>query len=110
MLVAVVAYSPRFGGVPKSVDTSKAKAVPGVVEVVEFKDTPHGRAGVAVLAKNTWAARQGRDALVVEWDDSRAFTLGSEDIFARYREAAGRKGGWPASRAISPRPWRSRRS
>ncbi len=92
MLVAVAAYSPRFGGVPKSVDSSKAKAVPGVVEVVEFTDTPHGRAGVAVLASNTWAARQGRDALVVEWDDSRAFKLGSEEIFARYREAAGKEG------------------
>lgn len=92
MLVAVVAYPPRFGGVPKAVDASKAKAVPGVVEVVEFKDTPHGRAGVAVLAKNTWAARQGRDALVVEWDESRAFKLGSEEIFARYREAAGQQG------------------
>ncbi|BAN48923.1 xanthine dehydrogenase family protein molybdopterin-binding subunit [Metapseudomonas resinovorans] len=92
MLVAVVAYPPRFGGVPKTVDASKAKAVPGVVEVVEFKDTPHGRSGVAVLAKNTWAARQGRDALVVEWDESRAFKLGSDEIFARYREAAGKQG------------------
>ncbi|WP_137822772.1 xanthine dehydrogenase family protein molybdopterin-binding subunit [Pseudomonas sp. D(2018)] len=92
MLVAVVAYPPRFGGVPKSVDASKAKAVPGVVEVVEFTDTPHGRAGVAVLAKNTWAARQGRDALVVEWDETKAFKLGSEAIFARYREAAGKEG------------------
>ncbi|MDH4561720.1 xanthine dehydrogenase family protein molybdopterin-binding subunit [Pseudomonas sp. BN411] len=92
MLVAVVAYPPRFGGVPKSVDASKAKAVSGVVEVVEFKDTPHGRAGVAVLAKNTWAARQGRDALVVEWDESKAFKLGSEEIFARYREAASKEG------------------
>jgi isoquinoline 1-oxidoreductase beta subunit len=92
MLVAVVAYPPRFGGVPKAVDASKAKAVPGVVEVVEFKDTPHGRAGVAVLAKNTWAARQGRDALVVEWDESKAFRLGSEEIFARYREVAGKQG------------------
>ncbi len=92
MLVAVVAYPPRFGGVPKTVDASKAKAVPGVVEVVEFKDAPHGRSGVAVLAKNTWAARQGRDALVVEWDESKAFKLGSEEIFSRYREAAGKEG------------------
>ena len=82
MLVAMVAYPPRFGGVPRKVDSSKAKAVRDVVEVVEFRDLPHGRAGVAVLAKNTWAARQGRDALVIEWDESQAFTLGSEEIFA----------------------------
>ncbi|BBP83248.1 MULTISPECIES: xanthine dehydrogenase family protein molybdopterin-binding subunit [Pseudomonas] len=92
MLVAVVAYPPRFGGVPKTVDASKAKAIAGVVEVVEFRDLPHGRAGVAVLAKNTWAARQGRDALVIEWDESKAFKLGSAEIFAKYRESAGKPG------------------
>ncbi|UTH36420.1 xanthine dehydrogenase family protein molybdopterin-binding subunit [Pseudomonas sp. KHPS1] len=92
MLVAMVAYPPRFGGVPSKVDSSKAKAVRDVVEVVEFRDLPHGRAGVAVLANNTWAARQGRDALVIEWDESQAFTLGSEEIFAQYRESAGQPG------------------
>ncbi|MBT8769535.1 xanthine dehydrogenase family protein molybdopterin-binding subunit [Metapseudomonas boanensis] len=92
MLVAVVAYPPRFGGVPKAVDAAKAKAVPGVVEVVQFTDTPHGRTGVAVLAKNTWAARQGRDALVVEWDESKTFRLGSEEILVRYREALSKEG------------------
>lgn len=97
MLVAMVAYPPRFGGVPRSVDSSKAKAVRDVVEVVEFRDLPHGRAGVAVLARNTWAARQGRDALVIDWDESQAFTLGSEEILAQYRESAG-KPGLPAAR------------
>jgi isoquinoline 1-oxidoreductase beta subunit len=92
MLVAMVAYPPRFGGVPRSVDSSKAKAVRDVVEVVEFRDLPHGRSGVAVLAKNTWAARQGRDALVIEWDESQAFTLGSEEIFAQYRDSASKPG------------------
>ena len=92
MLVAMVAYPPRFGGVPRSVDSSKAKAVRDVVEVVEFRDLPHGRSGVAVLAKNTWAARQGRDALVIEWDESQAFTLGSEEILAQYRDDAGKPG------------------
>ncbi|WP_457788499.1 molybdopterin cofactor-binding domain-containing protein [Pseudomonas sp. PL-6] len=97
MLVAMVAYPPRFGGVPRTVDSSKAKAVRDVVAVVEFRDLPHGRAGVAVLAKNTWAARQGRDALLIDWDESQAFTLGSAEIFAQYREAAGQPG-LPATR------------
>lgn len=92
MLVAMVAYPPRFGGVPRSVDASKAKAVRDVVDVVELGDLPHGRSGVAVLAKNTWAARQGRDALVIDWDESNAFTLGSEEILAQYRESAGKPG------------------
>ncbi|MFI8746463.1 molybdopterin cofactor-binding domain-containing protein [Pseudomonas sp. NPDC077186] len=97
MLVAMVAYPPRFGGVPRTVDSSKAKAVRDVVAVVEFRDLPHGRAGVAVLAKNTWAARQGRDALLIDWDESQAFTLGSAEILAQYREAAGQPG-LPATR------------
>jgi isoquinoline 1-oxidoreductase subunit beta len=97
MLVAMVAYPPRFGGVPRTVDSSKAKAVRDVVAVVEFRDLPHGRAGVAVLAKNTWAARQGRDALLIDWDESQAFTLGSAEIFAQYREAADQPG-LPATR------------
>uniref|UniRef100_UPI003CC8210B molybdopterin cofactor-binding domain-containing protein n=2 Tax=Pseudomonas TaxID=286 RepID=UPI003CC8210B len=84
MLVAVVAHPPRFGGVPAKVDASKAKAVPGVVDVVQFPGSERRFAGVAVLAKNTWAARQGRDALQVEWDESKAFKMGSKEIFAQY--------------------------
>ena len=36
----------------------------GVVDVVE---TPRG---IAVVAKHTWAAIKGREALTVEWDES----------------------------------------
>lgn len=92
MLVAVVAHPPRFGGVPKKVDASKAKALPGVVAVVEYPGSERRFAGVAVLAKNTWAARQGRDALQIEWDESKAFRLGSAEIFAQYRDLAGKPG------------------
>ncbi|MEE9103156.1 xanthine dehydrogenase family protein molybdopterin-binding subunit [Pseudomonas nitroreducens] len=92
MLVAVVAHPPRFGGVPAKVDSTKAKAVPGVVAVVQFPGSDRRFAGVAVLAKNTWAARQGRDALQVEWDESKAFKMGSKEIFAQYREMAGKPG------------------
>ncbi len=41
------------------------RAVPGVVKVVQVPR------GVAVIAKSFWAAKQGRDALKVEWDDTR---------------------------------------
>jgi len=82
MLVAVVAHPPRFGGKVKAFDAARARAVKGVVDVVAIPS------GVAVLAKDTWSASKGRDALSVEWDESAAFKLGSEDILARYREAA----------------------
>ncbi len=86
MLVAVVAHPPRFGGKAKTVDASKARAIKGVVDVVTVP------AGVAVLARDTWTAKKGRDALVVEWDDSAAFKLGSDEILARYHELAGKPG------------------
>ncbi|MNK95970.1 Isoquinoline 1-oxidoreductase subunit beta [compost metagenome] len=82
MLTAVVAHSPRFGGKVKSFDATQAKAVRGVVDVIQIPS------GVAVLAKDTWSAKKGRDVLQVEWDDSGAFKLGSQEIFQRYRELA----------------------
>jgi isoquinoline 1-oxidoreductase beta subunit len=82
MLTAVVAHPPRFGGKVKSFDATKAKAVKGVVDVVQIPT------GVAVLAKDTWSAKKGRDALQVEWDESSAFKLGTEELFAKYHELA----------------------
>ena len=82
MLTAVVAHSPRFGGKVKSFDDSDARKVKGVVDVVEIPR------GVAVLAKNTWVAIKGRDALKIEWDDSEAEMRGSEDIINDYIKMA----------------------
>ena len=86
MLVAVVAHPPRFGGKVKSFDAGKAKAVKGVVDVVVIPS------GVAVLARDTWSAKKGRDALVVTWDDSAAFQLSSDTQRRRYRELAATPG------------------
>ena len=72
MLVAVVAHPPRFGATVKSFDAGAAKRVKGVVDVVRIPS------GVAVLAADTWSAKKGRDALTVDWDESRAFKLGSD--------------------------------
>ncbi|ALM52231.1 xanthine dehydrogenase family protein molybdopterin-binding subunit [Halomonas huangheensis] len=82
MLTAMVAHPPRFGAKVSSFDATEASKVRGVVEVVEIPS------GVAVLATDTWSARQGREALTVEWDESEAFKLGTEEIFERYRELA----------------------
>ena len=64
MLTAVIKRPDRFGGKVASFDATDAKKVDGVVEVVQVP------AGVAVLAKDTWSAMRGRDALKVTWDDS----------------------------------------
>ncbi|WP_395399620.1 molybdopterin cofactor-binding domain-containing protein [Pseudoduganella sp. UC29_106] len=91
MLTAVVAHPPRFGAKVKSFDASKAKAIKGVVDVVQIPS------GMAVLARDTWTARKARDALAVEWDESAAFKLGSAEIMSRYRELA-KTPGMPAVR------------
>jgi isoquinoline 1-oxidoreductase beta subunit len=86
MLTAVVARSPRFGGKVKSFDATAAKAVNGVVEVVQI------HTGVAVVARNFWAAKKGRDALRIEWDDSAAETRSSSEMWQELRELAKGKG------------------
>lgn len=82
MVRAVVARSPRFGGVLKSYDATETLRMPGVFEVVEIPR------GVAVLAEDTWTAIRGRDALRTEWDDSDAETRSSEEMFEDYRRLA----------------------
>ncbi|HEU4533100.1 MAG TPA: xanthine dehydrogenase family protein molybdopterin-binding subunit, partial [Polyangiaceae bacterium] len=83
MRTVVVARPPRFGGKVKSFDAAAAMAVRGVLEVVEAP----GR-GVAVVAENYWAAKKGRDALVVEWDDSGAELRGTPELLAAFRARA----------------------
>ncbi len=73
MLVAVIARPPVYGGTVKSVDPSAAEKVPGVERVIRLDSTPPPSGfmplgGVAVLARNTWAAIQGRQQLKIEWD------------------------------------------
>ena len=72
MLYAVIARCPVYGGKVKSFDATKAKAVPGVQQVVEIPPVVpdcHTFGGVAVVADSSWAAMKGRDALQVEWDN-----------------------------------------
>ena len=82
MLVALLKRPPLFGATVKSFDPTAASAVPGVVKVVQV---PHG---VAVVAKSFWAAKQGRDALSVEWDDSHAEKRSSSEMMDEYRHLA----------------------
>ncbi|SEQ83778.1 isoquinoline 1-oxidoreductase, beta subunit [Solimonas aquatica] len=92
MLVAVVAHPPRFGARLKSFDDAAAKAIKGVVDVVRFEGDAKRFSGVAVLAHNTWIARQGRDALKLEWDESAAMSVGSAELMAQYRSLADQAG------------------
>ena len=85
MLTAMVAHAPRFGGKVAAFDGAAAKAVPGVVDVFQIPT------GVAVVANSTWAARQGREALKLQWDESKAERRGSAEILKHYQELAAGK-------------------
>lgn len=82
MLTAVMIHPPKFGARVRSFDAEAAKALPGVVDVVE---TPRG---VAVVGQHMWAAMKGREAVAVEWDAAAAETRGSAEIMTQYRQLA----------------------
>jgi isoquinoline 1-oxidoreductase beta subunit len=75
MKFAVMARPAVLGGKLKKYDASKTLKVPGVEAVYEIDGVftvPRAFAilgGVAVVANSTYAAIQGRDALVIEWED-----------------------------------------
>jgi isoquinoline 1-oxidoreductase beta subunit len=74
MLYAVVARPAVLGGKLVHYEAEAALAVPGVVRVVEIPAHPlpaqyYPLGGVAVLARNTWAAIKGREALKLRWED-----------------------------------------
>jgi isoquinoline 1-oxidoreductase subunit beta len=82
MMTAVVMRPPRFGGKVGSFDATKAKAVPGVVDVVQIPR------GVAVIARDAWSATKGRAALSVSWDESSAEKRGTAALMKEYRAMA----------------------
>jgi len=86
LATALVAHPPKFGAKVKSFDSKAVQSVSGVHYVIEIPT------GVAVLASNFWAAKKGRDALKIEWDDSGAFKNSSADILAEYKRLAGTPG------------------
>ncbi len=82
LLTGVIARAPVFGGKVKRFDSGKARAVPGVVDVVQVPS------GIAVLAKHFWAAKKGREALEIEWDLGVGATLSTAAMQADYRKRA----------------------
>jgi isoquinoline 1-oxidoreductase beta subunit len=82
MLTATILRSPVIGGKVRSVDDAKAKAVKGVRNVVSLGY------GVAVVADNYWAAKKGRDALSVVWDEGAMAAVSSDKLYKADVEAA----------------------
>ncbi len=97
LVYAVVARPPVVGGVVATYDASETLKVPGVLKVVPIAPPRDGPAfqplgGVAVVAKNTWAAIKGRKALKVTWNDGANATYDST-AFRKTLETAARQPG-----------------
>jgi isoquinoline 1-oxidoreductase subunit beta len=78
MLTAVVARAPVFGGKVVSFNADQAKAIPGVVNVVQVPS------GVAVIAKGFWPAKLGREKLEITWDDGPGAALSTVEMRANF--------------------------
>lgn len=79
---ALVKHPPVFGARVGKIDASKVTGIPGVTHVVQVSN------GVAVVAKNFWAAKLGRDALVVEWKMEDGSKVSTADLKKSYRDLA----------------------
>jgi isoquinoline 1-oxidoreductase beta subunit len=97
MVYAVIARPQVYGGKVVSYDAAATLKVPGVIKVVAIDATegapqfnPLG--GVAVIARNTWAAMQGRKALKIVWDDGPNASYDSVAYRATLEEAARKPG------------------
>ena len=86
MLVAAVVRCPVPGGTALEFDAAPAKAMPGVVDVVRIPP------GIAVLARDTWSAREAAGKLRVTWNEGPSAGLDSAAILATYRAAAAGEG------------------
>ncbi|PUE45884.1 acylaldehyde oxidase [Limnohabitans sp. 2KL-1] len=67
MLFAAVRMSPVLGGTASSMNTKAALAIAGVEKVVQIDAWGGGTGGLAVVGKSTWHARQGAQAIQVQW-------------------------------------------
>jgi isoquinoline 1-oxidoreductase beta subunit len=81
MVYASLAQCPVIGGKVKSFDGAKAKAVAGVIDVVQISD------GVAVVASSWWQAKKARDLLSIQWDEGAGAALSDASVIDGTRQA-----------------------
>ena len=86
MAIASLAQCPVIGGTPSSVDSSAALKIPGVIKVVQISD------GVAVLAKDFYIARKGRDALKITWNEGSNAMLSNQLVRSQLEAGLSKKG------------------
>ncbi|GAP38614.1 xanthine dehydrogenase family protein molybdopterin-binding subunit [Piscinibacter sakaiensis] len=92
-LFAVVRHAPMLGGWPGRIDgIDEVLRRPGVVRVLRLPPYAGGHAAVAVVGRSVWHARQGAEALRIDWRAPPAGGPDSAAIADRLARAA-REGG-----------------
>ncbi len=81
LLFAAVKMAPVIGGTLLKFDERAVKAMSGVIRVVDFSRAGRGVAGVAVIAKTYWQAKQAAEALPLTWDEGPNAKLSSAEVF-----------------------------
>jgi isoquinoline 1-oxidoreductase beta subunit len=76
MVVAVVSRAPMIGAQLAEFDARRSKEIPGVIDAVEIES------GVAVVARDFWAASQGHGVLETRWTQKRWQHLDTAEIYA----------------------------
>jgi isoquinoline 1-oxidoreductase beta subunit len=88
MVYAALRMSPYVGGSIQGINAAAVTGMPGVLSVIDFSGalTEHSGAGagVAVVARSYWQAKQAAAALPVRWNDGGNGALSSERIFEQF--------------------------
>lgn len=94
MLFAAVQMCPMIGGSAASMDTQDALALKGVSKVIPLDAWGGGTAGLAVVGQTTWHARQGVQAIKVQWQAPATGALDSQRIQADLLKALNTESGF----------------
>jgi isoquinoline 1-oxidoreductase beta subunit len=81
MVFAVLARPPLPTAKLISFDETAARKIDGVIDVIRFDES------VAVLAKDTWTARRGRDSLNPKYDLQGSEKMSSESLFEEFKKS-----------------------
>lgn len=112
MLIAMIEHPPAFGMKLKSMDATKAKAMPGIKDVITIHTEPEGFNRqwsdvnafpelVVVVGNTTWEVMQAKKALIVEWEEASKLESSADheatltELVSKPTKEAARKDGNP---------------
>jgi isoquinoline 1-oxidoreductase beta subunit len=95
MVYAALRMAPSLGATIAGINAAEVLRLPGVLSVIDISNAftrglggPAGApAGVAVVARTFWQAKQAADALAIRWDAGPDAELSTGRIFAELRAA-----------------------